>query len=134
MTACNKVGLAGLRVLCVDDKQENLNAMLMFLDKWRVNVTTALTPDEAMAALIVCEPQVILMDYHLDRDENGLQLIAKMRKLLGYPIPAILVTAKQNDEIITECFKANCSYLSKPLKPAKLRSLLQAVQVEGEKR
>ncbi|WP_293747251.1 PAS-domain containing protein [uncultured Paraglaciecola sp.] len=129
----NKVGLAGLRVLCVDDKQENLDAMLTFLDKWQVNVTTALTSDEAMAALKVSEPQVILMDYHLDKGENGLQLVAKIRKFLGYPIPVILVTANQDDEIITEAFKANCNYLSKPVKPAKLRSLLQAVQVEGAK-
>jgi Na+/proline symporter/signal transduction histidine kinase/CheY-like chemotaxis protein len=129
-----KVGLAGLRVLCVDDKQENLDAMQTFLDKWHVNVTTALTPDEAMAELKLCEPQVILMDYHLDCEINGLQLIAKMRKFLGYPIPAILVTANQDEEIVTESFNANCNYLSKPLKPAKLRALLQAVQVEGARR
>lgn len=130
----NKVGLSGLRVLCVDDKQENLDAMLTFLDKWQVNVTTARTPDDAMAALKRCEPQVILMDYHLNSDENGLQLIAKIRKFLGYPIPAILVTANQDEQIITDTFNANCNYLSKPLKPAKLRVLLQAVQVEGVRR
>ena len=73
------------------------------------------------------------MDYHLDKDVNGLQLVAKMRKFLGYPIPVILVTANQDDEIVTESFKANCNYLSKPVKPAKLRSLLQAVQAEGAK-
>jgi CheY-like chemotaxis protein len=129
-----KVGLAGLRVLCVDDKQENLDAMQTFLEKWQVNVTTALTPDEAMTELKRCEPQVIMMDYHLDSEVNGLQLIAKMRKFLGYPIPAVLVTANQDEEIVTESLNANCNYLSKPLKPAKLRALLQAVQVEGVRR
>ena len=128
------MGLAGLRVLCVDDKQENLDAMQTLLDKWQVNVTTALTPEEAMAEVKLCEPQVILMDYHLDSEINGLQLIANMRKFLGYPIPAILVTANQDEEIVTEAFNANCNYLSKPLKPAKLRALLQAVQVEGARR
>ena len=130
----NKVGLAGLRVLCVDDKLENLDAMLTFLDKWQVNVTIALTPDEAMTGVKLWDPQVILMDYHLDSEDNGLQLIAKIRKILGYPIPAILVTANQDDKVITEAFNANCKYLSKPLKPAKLRVLLQAVQVEGARR
>jgi CheY-like chemotaxis protein len=129
-----KVGLAGLSVLCVDDKQENLDAMQTFLDKWQVNITTSLTPDKAMAALKTCEPQVILMDYHLDSEMNGLQLIAKIRKSLGYPVPAILITANQDDDVVTEAFNANCKYLSKPVKPAKLRSLLQAVQAEGVKR
>ena len=130
----NKVGLAGLSVLCVDDKQENLDAMLTLLTKWQVYASTALTPDEAMIELKLSEPQVILMDYHLESKENGLQLIAKIRKFLGYPIPAILITANQDDEIVAEALNANCSYLSKPLKPAKLRALLQAVQAEGVKR
>lgn len=130
----NKVGLAALRILCVDDKQENLDAMLTLLAKWQVHVTTALTPDEAMAQIKLNEPQVILMDYHLESEENGLQLIAKIRKFLGYPIPAILITANQDDEVVAEAFNANCGYLSKPLKPAKLRALLQAVQAEGVRR
>jgi Na+/proline symporter/signal transduction histidine kinase/CheY-like chemotaxis protein len=130
----NKVGLAGLRVLCVDDKQENLDAMLTYLAKWQVSVATALTPEQTMAELKLGEPQVILMDYHLESEENGLQVIARIRKFLGYPIPAILVTANQDEEIVTEAFNANCHYLNKPLKPAKLRALLQAVQAAGVRR
>jgi len=127
----NNVGLAGLRILCVDDKRENLDAMLTLLNKWQVEVKIASTPDEAMDVLSLFEPQLILMDYNLNHEINGLQLISKIRKFLGYPIPAILVTANQDEEIITQAFNANCQYLSKPLKPAKLRVLLQALQAEG---
>jgi len=130
----NNVGLANLRVLCVDDKQENLDATLTLLTKWQVNVKIASTPDQAMDILNVFEPQLILMDYNLNHDINGLKLIAKIRKLLGYPIPAILVTANQDEEIITEAANANCQYLSKPLKPAKLRVLFQAAQAEVARR
>ena len=129
----NKVGLAGLRVLCVDDKRENLDAMLTFLNKWQVDVKTACTSAEAMDVLSLFEPQLILMDYNLNDEVNGLQLIAKIRNYLGYQIPAILVTANQDEEVITQAFNQNCQYLNKPLKPAKLRVLLQAAQVEGAK-
>lgn len=63
------------------------------------------------------------MDYQLGHDEDGLSLIEKIRALRG-PIPAILITAVRDDEVKQKAKEAGVHYLSKPVKPAKLKALL----------
>lgn len=126
-------GLAGLRVLCVDDKLENLDGMKALLSKWSVNFTGARGSQEALKTLDNTIPQVLVMDYHLQEDNNGLQLIELIREKLDFAVPAILVTANQQEDIHIRCTEANCTYLNKPVKPAKLRALLQAALVQVAK-
>ncbi|WP_158970131.1 PAS-domain containing protein [Paraglaciecola sp. L3A3] len=125
--------LASLRVLCVDDKLENLDGMNALLSKWSVNFTGARGTQEAFKTLDNSIPQVLIMDYHLQEDYNGLQLIELIREKLDYAIPAILVTANEQEDIHTRCTEANCAYLNKPVKPAKLRALLQAALIQVAK-
>jgi CheY-like chemotaxis protein len=125
-----KVGFRNLLVLCIDDKQQNLDALQTLLNKWHIQTRTAQSPEQAIKALDEYVPQVILMDYHLNADLNGLQLIEQIRTKLGKTIPAILITANDTPNLSEQCQQMECGYLSKPVKPAKLRALLQAVQAE----
>lgn len=120
-------GLPSLTVLCVDDKLENLDAMKTLLDKWQV--TTLLASNQQQAYRLVKEtpPDALLIDYNLGKGINGLELIALLREMLGENMPAVLVTANQEDEIIQQCKLRQVTHLSKPVKPAKLRTLLNTV-------
>jgi Na+/proline symporter/signal transduction histidine kinase/CheY-like chemotaxis protein len=121
-------GLAGLEVLCVDDKIENLDAMQTLLGKWQVVCVQAHNVDEARRKANTHQPDVLLIDYHLGNGINGLELIQKLRIDAGTEIPAALVTANQDEEVKKQCAASMISYLSKPVRPAKLRALLLSLK------
>ncbi len=116
-----------LRVLCVDDQPENLDAMKTLLEKWGVQVTLANTWDEGITQAAQADPQVLLMDYQLSPTQNGLDLIHAIRQQQGWDIPASLITATHDDALKVNCQQHRVHYLNKPIKPAKLRLVLQNV-------
>jgi CheY-like chemotaxis protein len=117
----------GLRILCVDDQQENLDAMQTLLSKWGVNTQTALNAEQALEKAISFEPQILLVDYQLGKGPDGLAIIESIRMELNIVLPACLVTAKRGDDLIKMCKEQGVNYLNKPLKPAKLRTLIQSM-------
>ncbi|MBU2976679.1 PAS-domain containing protein [Alteromonas sp. C1M14] len=117
----------GLRVLCVDDQQENLDALRTLLEKWGITVVLANNWDEALRQADLFAPQILLMDYQLGPNLNGLDLIEAIRQHLNIVVPASLVTANHEEALIAQCKSQGVNYLTKPLKPAKLRALLQSL-------
>ncbi|RDV24072.1 sensor histidine kinase [Alteromonas aestuariivivens] len=117
----------GLRVLCVDDQQENLDAMRTLLERWGVKVSLADNWNDAIRQADIISPQILLMDYQLGFDKNGLELIDAIRTHLNIVLPAALITATQEEELVMRCREQGVNYLTKPLKPAKLRALLQSM-------
>ncbi len=118
---------SGLRILCVDDQQENLDAMQTLLTKWGIEVQIAQNYEQAVTTAQHFLPQIILVDYQLGKGPDGLAIIEAIRASLNMVIPACLVTAKRDDELIKLCQEQGVNYLSKPLKPAKLRTLIQSM-------
>lgn len=118
---------SGLRILCVDDQQENLNALQALLERWSITVEVAQTRNAALAIAESFKPQIVLMDYQLGNDDNGLDVIDALRNQLDMVCPACLVTAVQDNDVIQACKQHGVHYMNKPVKPAKLRALLQAM-------
>jgi CheY-like chemotaxis protein len=118
-----------MNVLCVDDQKENLDAMQTLLSKWGVNVALANNWEDALTLCETIQPQILLMDYQLSHDDekNGLALIEEIRARLNVVVPAALITATPDDGLVTQCKAQGVNFLSKPLKPAKLRALLQSM-------
>lgn len=112
--------LAGLVVLCVDNEPEILAGMEALLSRWGCRVITASNGQEAQAQLVQHQPQVILADYHLANNEDGLALL----KALSFGRHGALVTADHSDEIALAVKKAKLNLLRKPVKPAALRAFL----------
>lgn len=120
--------LSGIEVLCIDDQIENLDAMQTLLSKWQVKSSVASEMTDALDKAQQHQPDVLLVDYHLGNAINGLELIEKIRKAAGRNVPAALVTANQDENIKVECAASNIGYLTKPVKPAKLRALLMSLK------
>ena len=114
-----------MNIIAVDDDPENLTAMASLLQKWQANyqlfeqVETVLEYAKQHSA-----PDVILMDYQLGHDCDGITLIKTLREIWQSPVPAILITAVRDDELKQATKAANIHYLSKPIKPGKLKALL----------
>jgi len=119
----------GMDVLCVDDQRENLDAMQTLLQKWGINVVLANNWEDALKICETIQPQILLMDYQLshDMEKNGLALIEEIRHRLNIVMPAALITATPDESLVTQCKAQGVNFLAKPLKPAKLRALLQSM-------
>ncbi len=119
-------GLAGLRVLCVDNDPDILDGMRALLRRWQVDVHVASDVDGALAALAAMDPQVLLVDFHLHDRLDGLGLIDALRQAAGSVLPAALLTGDGSDEVLHGARARGCVVLTKPVRPARLRAFLAA--------
>jgi len=116
---------AAINIVAVDDDPENLAAMASLLKKWQANYTLFDDVDKVLEhAKQNKAPDVILMDYQLGNECDGITLIKTLREIWQGDIPAILITAVRDSELKQETKAANIHYLSKPIKPGKLKALL----------
>ncbi len=121
--------LRGLRVLCIDNEPKILDGMTTLLSGWGCIVGTA---HDYQSALINAEggADVIIADYHLDDQQNGLDLILQVRTETGSDLPAVLITADQSSDLRDKAAQADVHLLRKPLKPAALRALLVRSRIQ----
>jgi Na+/proline symporter/signal transduction histidine kinase len=116
--------LAGLSVLCIDNDARILDGMRLLLEGWGCRVTAHRGMPEPRTNDEEDAPDVILADYHLDRDD-GIAVIRRLRALHGADIPAVLVTADRSTEVRQKATALDVVILNKPVKPAALRAVLR---------
>lgn len=111
--------------LIVDDETQNIEAMTHLVQKWGAQVHSCSSFEDTLS-YIHGKPNIdiILMDYQLGSQGTGLDLITQIRDHYGQSIPAILITAVRDDSLKQAAKAMQVHYLSKPVKPAKLKALL----------
>jgi two-component system, sensor histidine kinase len=121
--------LDGLTVLVLDNEPAVIAGMRALLEGWSCSVMTAATGDEALAAIARRggPPDLLIADYHLDDGALGIDEIVRIRKAVGRPVPAVLVTANRTPELVAEAKNLNLPVLNKPVKPAQLRALISGI-------
>jgi CheY-like chemotaxis protein len=67
---------------------------------------------------------VIVSDYRLPGDSDGLEVIVGLRQHFEREIPAIVISGDTSPDTIQRINQAGFPVLHKPLSPAKLRALL----------
>ena len=113
-------------VLLVDDESAILRGMAELFDNWNIDLVTARSAAEAVQWLdsLGRVPDVIVSDFRLPDDTDGIEVITCLRRKYGRDIPAILVTGDTAPDTILHIGQAGFPLLHKPLRPAKLRALL----------
>ncbi|MBU2417691.1 MAG: response regulator, partial [Alphaproteobacteria bacterium] len=115
-------GLAGLRVLCVDNEPAILEALTALLGRWGMTPVTA--PDAAAALALAGPFDAALVDLHLGDGSDGLSLVADLRaRGLGH---IALITADADETVPARAAAAGAALMSKPVKPAALKAFLSA--------
>ena len=118
--------VAGLRVFVVEDDLLVREALVSLLASWRVEVLVA---DSLAMALKIFNrdalPDVILSDYRLGEGGSGIEVIAQLRAAAGRQLPACLISGDADAALLQAAAAASLALLHKPVRPAKLRSLLR---------
>lgn len=118
---------AGLRVLVVENDPGVLKATQALLSQWGCDVLTA--ADEVQAQTQAVRAQLLIMDFHLDDELLGSDVIRRINADRVAPLPAILVTADHSGEADWAAAQLGCPVLKKPLKPAALRALISRLRL-----
>jgi FixJ family two-component response regulator/signal transduction histidine kinase len=79
----------------------------------------------ALAAQTTRRPDLVIADYNLPNGPNGLQLVARLRKILHHEIPVIMLTADISTETLREIARHGYTHLNKPVKASELVRLIQ---------
>jgi PAS domain S-box-containing protein len=113
-------GLAGIRVLAVDDHEDTLDLLASLLADEAMVVLCCQSAAEAMNTVDEFDPDVLIADIAMP-EEDGYSLLRRLRLERGKSIPAIALTAcvrPEDRERIDDSGFAVC--LPKPLEPADL--------------
>lgn len=123
--------LKGLKVLYVDDDPQNLLATSALLGHWHCSVEVL---DNVRSAREYAQnnppPAVLLMDYQLgDVEITGVDLATELvtcwrNQFEDALISVCIVSAANEEDLPSKVGSAGFEFLSKPIKPAKLRALL----------
>jgi len=119
---------AHLIALVIENDGEVRQGMATLLESWGVSVFDVGNEAEALALLqdIGVAPDVLLVDYHLDHGENGLDAVNAIRSRFGM-VSAALLTANRSPELRKTCRAQGIGFLNKPIEPSALRKFLCAV-------
>ena len=121
--------LAGLRVLVVDDEPDVRAALDGLLQRWGCKVETAADGGEALAAGRA-SPDLVLCDLRLGEVESGFDVLDRLKDRWGTSLHGIIVTADASTERIAEAHARGYPLLHKPVRPAKLRALVEQLLSE----
>jgi len=124
-----KTSLQGATVLCIDNDPAVLSGMLELLGAWQCKVYGAESFEQALSVFSEHQNEIdiLLVDYQLNNNHNGLNLIAKIRHQVNSVIPAILITATTDSDIEEKTQRVNVGFMRKLVKPAALRAMMSAM-------
>ena len=124
-------GLAGLRVLVVDDDEAILASLRALLAQLGCEARAVASGALAVDALDggAWAPQVLLVDYRL-REENGIEVIDTLHRLLG-PVQTVVVTGDTAPPLMRRMTELGHRVLHKPINGFKLARVLQERRSEA---
>jgi signal transduction histidine kinase len=116
-----------ITVLLIDDERAIREATRELLRPMQVNAIVAATIAEAVAfAEKSPEPiDMILSDWRLRGQENGLEAVRAVRAVSGEGTPAVLITGETSPILLKQAHEAGLVVLHKPLQPRQLIRLIK---------
>ncbi|MGK2232902.1 hybrid sensor histidine kinase/response regulator [Colwellia polaris] len=123
------IGLRDVTVMCIDNDPDVLNGMVELLTAWDCNVLAADSYQQALSLYDIHKNdiEILLVDYQLDANYNGIALIAKLRKMSRHYVPAILITATTDSDLEEKTLAADIGFMRKLIKPAALRAMMSSM-------
>jgi len=122
--------LDDVAVLVIEDDTLVRQALMAVLQGWGMRVADAPGLAQARRQLGAgFMPQVIISDFRLQDDVNGIEAIEVLRRDAQRPLPACLMSGDTLPGLAERAQQAGLSLLQKPVRPAKLRSLLRRLLV-----
>ncbi|MDB6442743.1 MULTISPECIES: hybrid sensor histidine kinase/response regulator NahK/ErcS' [unclassified Pseudomonas] len=118
--------LRGARIWVLDNDAAICAGMRTLLQGWGCQVVTALS-EQDLAGQVDCahaEVDLLIADYHLDNDQNGVDAVARINAQRASAIPAMLITANYSNELKQQIRERGHTLMHKPVRPMKLKTAM----------
>jgi len=120
--------LRGVRVLVIEDDLMVREGTAALLRQWQARPRTVASAAEAAAAIEQgFEPQLLIADLRFGDARDGIDIVESLRLQLGRPVPALLVSGDTGASELLRVRSSRLPLLTKPVAPAKLRSVLRSL-------
>lgn len=116
-----------LAILLIDNEPLMLKAMQSQLAEWGCNVI-AVRNEKSLAEALAdkdFKPRLIISDYHLDDDKNGVDLVQKALANNKWLAPCIICSADPSEQVREHTSGADFSFMRKPIKALALKKLMR---------
>ena len=117
----------GLPVLLVDNEAIMLKAIQSQLREWGCEVL-AVKDEQSLTISLAKQnfiPSIIISDYHLDNDQNGVDLIQKALSKQAWQVPCIICSADPSEQVREHTNSAQFYFMRKPIKALALKKLMK---------
>jgi CheY-like chemotaxis protein len=112
-------------VLVIEDDALVRESLVGLIAAWQAVVVAAEGLSDALSYLEAgLVPELIISDYRLRDGENGIAAVQQLRKQAGRAVPACLISGDTDPVLLLAVRQAGLTLLHKPVRPAKLRSLI----------
>ncbi|ROV59951.1 PAS domain S-box protein [Vibrio ponticus] len=122
--ALANTNLAGRKIWLIDNDVSICDAMSQLLSNWQCEVITATSLEQLRSNIDLNTDDVdlLIMDYHLDDDKNGLDVAIEINQSRAKPLPTLMITANYSEELKSQVKSHGIVLLNKPVKPMKLKT------------
>lgn len=118
--------LCGANIWLIDNDEAICRAMDTLLSGWGCNIITSHSVEDLESKVDFAEDPVDLLiaDYHLDNDENGVDAAKEVTASVTEELPVLMITANYSQELNQEIRDLGFQLVNKPIKPLKLKTML----------
>ncbi|MEG8203474.1 NahK/ErcS family hybrid sensor histidine kinase/response regulator [Pseudomonas sp. 5FOS] len=118
--------LRGARVWVLDNDAAICAGMRTLLEGWGCQVVTALSEEDLARQVdnYHAEADLLIADYHLDNDCNGVDAVARINARRAQPLPAMMITANYSNELKQQIRELGHTLMHKPVRPMKLKAAM----------
>ena len=118
--------LQGARVWVLDNDAAICAGMRTLLEGWGCRVVTALSEQDLARQVdnYHAEADLLIADYHLDDEQNGVDAVARINARRASPIPAMMITANYSNELKMQIRELGHTLMHKPVRPMKLKTAM----------
>ena len=119
-------GTSGERVLIVEDEPSTRLGLTELVRTWGFITDAAADGEDALQRITVFRPSIIISDLVMPR-RDGLELLRALKDD-GGEYTVVILTAPGTVETAVDAMKAGAyDYLTKPIEPQRLKSLLDKI-------
>ncbi len=111
--------LKGMRILVIEDDELVRDSLVALLGMWGASVDVFPKADAAFQYIQtnLVTHELIISDYRLGGNQNGLALFHSITGYLGYSVPTLLITGDTEDEDLQKLAEPHIQVIYKPVKP-----------------
>jgi CheY-like chemotaxis protein len=125
--------LGGARVWVLDNDAAICAGMRTLLETWGCEVITALSEQDLARQVdnFHADADLLIADYHLDDDRNGVDAVAQINARRSAPLPALMITANYSNELKQQMRELGHTLMHKPVRPMKLKAAMSHLLARG---